>query len=964
MFELNSTSAPRLVVTETRYQQAFAKWYTELFSSIQRRCHCFNRWWRFFSMMTPGPTILHRIAGYIWQLMILMALFASLSYVPARAQSDRLAEDNGTRTTSTIQRIRNRGNVLIVGVSYDYPPFGYLDEGGTVTGFEPDLMRALADQWGVDITFVPVTASTRVQSLLAGQVDLVVATLPHTTANEALVDFGPHYFTDATGLLLNSQSQAVNLAALAGKTVATVQDDHAQARLNSYLNGLGITVSILPFQEHTPALRALQAEQADALLADQAHLAAVAGEQPGFRVIVPLADEHAFGFGIAPGDSYFRNLVDATFQQLYGAGVYAEIHGRWFPGRPIPMRKTLSDEWPYSIDTLPATMGNALEPDGLTHVDRLSARGKLLAGVRYDMAPFGFLDATGRVQGFEIDLVRELARRWFGDADALELVRVTPDTAIPLLNAGQVDLLAAALPHIWSNEAVVDFGLNYYADAVGVLVRAESNITTSAALDGSVVATVSGTSGRDSLTTSLAALRGTMNQPVLLPFQEYRIAEQALLAGQIDGIVGSTTVLAAMAEKAPTTRLLPDPIQSQVYAIGVPQFDDEMRDLVNLTLQVMQLDGTYDAIYANWFSGSTYMIESWPGITADLDVALIDTQAIAAPVLQPTAIPNSQNEAADVSALTGRTTIVAEPTLTTTARLPLNQTPTPLNTTTERPLTAAAEVSTPTPFVIQSAAFTRTLPQVAVVAAITAATGLGVATAPIATATKAIARTTTTITATVTSTSSIADSATVATTGSDTNPTPTPTVATVIVPTPAGDAELALLQASLPATVTVVSRVNINARIRPTTVSTILAVVPAGTSWPTIALSGDGEWVQIALDNGQRGWVARRLLVEAEIIAGATSTSRPTEASTFIAEPTTQVDVVAESPTVTPTPRLLFTTTTTHIISATDSLASISQQYYGVQSLWRVIYEANRAVIGDDPNVIPVGAELVIPPRE
>ena len=79
---------------------------------------------------------------------------------------------------------------------------------------------------------------------------------------------------------------------------------------------------------------------------------------------------------------------------------------------------------------------------------------------------------------------------------------------------------------------------------------------------------------------------------------------------------------------------------------------------------------------------------------------------------------------------------------------------------------------------------------------------------------------------------------------------------------------------------------------------------------------------------------------------------------------------LTQTPTPTTTPTNPTTATSlppavaavrTHRIDATDTLASISQEYYGTQTLWRLIYEANREVIGDDPNVIPLGAELLIP---
>ena len=44
-----------------------------------------------------------------------------------------------------------------------------------------------------------------------------------------------------------------------------------------------------------------------------------------------------------------------------------------------------------------------------------------------------------------------------------------------------------------------------------------------------------------------------------------------------------------------------------------------------------------------------------------------------------------------------------------------------------------------------------------------------------------------------------------------------------------------------------------------------------------------------------------------------------------------------------------------------DNLSFISQKYYNTQANWRLIYEANQDVIGDNPNLIRVGQVLKIP---
>lgn len=50
-----------------------------------------------------------------------------------------------------------------------------------------------------------------------------------------------------------------------------------------------------------------------------------------------------------------------------------------------------------------------------------------------------------------------------------------------------------------------------------------------------------------------------------------------------------------------------------------------------------------------------------------------------------------------------------------------------------------------------------------------------------------------------------------------------------------------------------------------------------------------------------------------------------------------------------------------HKVVSGDSLSKIAQHYYGSGARWQLIYEANREVIGANPNLIRVGQVLKIP---
>lgn len=105
-------------------------------------------------------------------------------------------------------------------------------------------------------------------------------------------------------------------------------------------------------------------------------------------------------------------------------------------------------------------------------VHRIQDRGYLIAGVHYDVPLFGELP-PGRVEpeGFEVDLVRELARRLVGAADKVEWVRVESGSRIPLLQSGRVDLVMATLTVTDERRAQIDFSDVYFDAGQSLLVK-------------------------------------------------------------------------------------------------------------------------------------------------------------------------------------------------------------------------------------------------------------------------------------------------------------------------------------------------------------------------------------------------------------------------------------------------------------------------------------------------------------
>ena len=104
---------------------------------------------------------------------------------------------------------------------------------------------------------------------------------------------------------------------------------------------------------------------------------------------------------------------------------------------------------------------------------QIKSRGKLLAGVKFDTPPFGFLDEKNEPVGFDLDIVRGVAKHI---GVPVEFVKVTSPTRIPLLVSGNVDLSAASMTHTIERDKTIDFSITYYTGAQALIVPKSSSI--------------------------------------------------------------------------------------------------------------------------------------------------------------------------------------------------------------------------------------------------------------------------------------------------------------------------------------------------------------------------------------------------------------------------------------------------------------------------------------------------------
>ncbi|MBI2369093.1 MAG: transporter substrate-binding domain-containing protein [Deltaproteobacteria bacterium] len=215
-----------------------------------------------------------------------------------------------------------------------------------------------------------------------------------------------------------------------------------------------------------------------------------------------------------------------------------------------------------------------------TTLEKVSRTGTLAVGTRTGSPPFGFINRQNEWVGFSIDLARLVHRqveKKLGKAIRFELKETVPQTRIPLLTSGAVDLIAGTMTDTRARRESVDFSLTFFVTGAQFLVK-----------KGSPVRGIQQIAGR--------------RIGAQLPDQP--AAFTALAQGKIDAYTNDGIQLAGLKAKAPNPadyEIMGEFYSYEPYGMAMRKNDSDFRHVVNVTLMEAIEGGEYFRLYEKWF---------------------------------------------------------------------------------------------------------------------------------------------------------------------------------------------------------------------------------------------------------------------------------------------------------------------------------------------------------------------------
>ena len=220
--------------------------------------------------------------------------------------------------------------------------------------------------------------------------------------------------------------------------------------------------------------------------------------------------------------------------------------------------------------------------------------GQLVLGLDTEFPPMGYIDETGEIVGFDIDVAQEVCDRL-----GVTLVKqgIDWDTKEDDLNKGNIDCIWNGMSVTPARAEEMNLSEPYMKNEVIVVVLGSSDIEVLRDLAGRKVGVQSGSTAQDVLETSdkvsdISIVTFDDNMELLK-----KLEQEEVDAALVDSVVAYHFIFSSDRKYY----VLPDSLDEEEYAIGFRKGDQALRDRVQEILSEMKADGTLGVISKKWF---------------------------------------------------------------------------------------------------------------------------------------------------------------------------------------------------------------------------------------------------------------------------------------------------------------------------------------------------------------------------
>jgi len=253
--------------------------------------------------------------------------------------------------TGTLKKIHDSGTVIL-GYREASFPFSYVRQAGAPPiGYSIDLCLGVVDEIKrelggapVAVSYLSVTADTRMDAIMSGKADLECGSTTSNTERQKSVAFSPVMFVAGTKLLVKRASGISSYRDLSGKTLVVTSGTTNEAAMHLLNDKYKLGITIVAGKDHQESYDMLASGKADAFATDDVLLAgfiAANKAQDTMAVVGDFITYEPYGLMFRKDDPEMADAVSRAFLTMAQTGDLVATYHKWFL-QPTPTGEFLN----------------------------------------------------------------------------------------------------------------------------------------------------------------------------------------------------------------------------------------------------------------------------------------------------------------------------------------------------------------------------------------------------------------------------------------------------------------------------------------------------------------------------------------------------------------------------------------------------------------------------------------------
>ncbi|OYD08059.1 basic amino acid ABC transporter substrate-binding protein [Paludifilum halophilum] len=223
------------------------------------------------------------------------------------------------------------GHVLKVGTDAAYPPFEKQEGDGTITGFDIEVMKAIAAAEGFEIEVEHTGWDPLLEGLKNGKLDAGISAITITEDRKKNYDFSDPYFEAKQLILVPESSKSDSLQDLKGKKIGVQAATTGEEVVKK---AFGKTYQGLRGYDSTPAaIDDLGNGRVDAVVADNGVVKEYMKRLPEgqFKIVEDDSFEpEQYGIAVQKGNQEVLDKINSGLKTIKKDGTYDQIYKKYF----------------------------------------------------------------------------------------------------------------------------------------------------------------------------------------------------------------------------------------------------------------------------------------------------------------------------------------------------------------------------------------------------------------------------------------------------------------------------------------------------------------------------------------------------------------------------------------------------------------------------------------------------------